>query len=89
MFGVTVTLSNPQGASPEAAPALHPTAYQATGTIEDDDQSVISIEDTSVTEGGDLVFTVMLSAVIVAVTPCGSGTGCLATRDICLCSRSD
>src|SRR5207253_1652130 len=53
---VTVTLSNPQGDSLAETPALG-TAV-ATGTINDDDQSVISISDTSVTEGGNLVFTV-------------------------------
>ena len=53
---VTVTLTNPQGASPEATPTLGDAV--ATGTILDNDQSVISIADTSVTEGGNLVFTV-------------------------------
>ena len=53
---VTVTLTNPQGASPEATPPLGDAV--ATGTILDNDQSVISIADTSVTEGGNLVFTV-------------------------------
>ena len=53
---VTVTLTNPQGASPEATPTLGDAV--ATGTILDNDQSGISIADTSVTEGGNLVFTV-------------------------------
>src|SRR4029453_5803307 len=54
---VTVTLSNPQGV--EVAPALGTSV--ATGTIIDDDSATISIADTSVTESGDLVFTVARS----------------------------
>src|SRR4029453_2995956 len=54
---VTVTLSNPQGV--EVAPALGTSV--ATGTIIDDDSATISIADTSVTESGDLVFTVSRS----------------------------
>src|SRR4029079_15614116 len=54
---VTVTLSNPNGV--EVAPVLGTSV--ATGTIIDDDSATISIADTSVTEGGNLVFTLSRS----------------------------
>src|SRR4029079_11563977 len=55
---VTVTLSNPNGV--EVAPVLGTSV--ATGTIIDDDSATISIADTSVTEGGNLVFTLTRSS---------------------------
>src|SRR5262249_39787522 len=53
---VTVTLS---GASGTETPVIGTAA--ATGTIIDNDTVTMSIADTSVTEGGDLVFTVSRS----------------------------
>ena len=53
---VTVTLSNPSGTQ---TPVLGDSV--ATGTIVDNDSATIAINDTSVTEGGNLVFTLTRS----------------------------
>ena len=54
---VTVTLTNPIGA--HRRPPRQVGTAVATATINDNDASVISVQsDTSVTEGGTLVFTV-------------------------------
>src|SRR5262249_39058405 len=52
---VTVTLTNPSGAA-QATPVIGTSA--ATGTIVDNDTATISIADTSITEGSNLLFTV-------------------------------
>src|SRR5262249_43830300 len=59
---LTVALSNvqPQGAGVSASNFTTP-GSPATGTILNDDSATLSITNQSVTEGGDLVFTVTLS----------------------------
>ena len=52
---VTVTLSNPSGTQTPFGESV------ATGTIVDNDSATIAINDTSVTEGGNLVFTLTRS----------------------------
>src|SRR5204862_7884889 len=59
---LSVALSNvaPQGAGVSASNFTTP-GSPATGTINNDDSATLTITNQSVTEGGDLVFTVTLS----------------------------